>query len=287
MKRIHLQQIMQQYDKQLCVYEIDICNKETLDAIVDLERPDLLCHLAALAGVCRSVIEPEPFVQTNILGTVNVLEMAKKYGISHCVFASSSSVYGDADQIPCVEDQKTDLQINTYGITKKSLELFASMYCRLYGISCTCLRLFTVYGPRGRFDMAPFLFMDAIYHDKPITVFGDGTSVRDFIYITDVVDGIVQALKQADGFQIYNLGSDSSLPLSNFIQIIEEVTEKKAHIVHKSLVPGDVYATYADSSKARNMLEWQPTVFVKEGMEKMYEWYKKEYLTGVKRIFQS
>ncbi|HTM06550.1 MAG TPA: NAD-dependent epimerase/dehydratase family protein, partial [Patescibacteria group bacterium] len=220
MKRERLSLLQEQYKNQLYIYECSIENMSECEQIFQRHSIDVMCHLAAHAGVRSSIQNPQKFIKTNIEGTVNVLELAVKYGVKHCVLASSSSVYGNCDTIPFSEEQSTDKQTSVYGATKKSLELIAQVYNSLYGISTTCLRFFTVYGPYGRFDMSPFIFMDAIYNQKPITVFGDGTVVRDFTYIDDIVDGVIQALDAPLGFQIFNLGSTHTIVLNDFITLI-------------------------------------------------------------------
>jgi len=275
MKRERLSLLQEQYKNQLFIYECSIENMSECEQIFQRHSVDVICHLAAHAGVRSSIQNPQKFIKTNIEGTVNVLELAVKYGVKHCVLASSSSVYGNCEIIPFSEEQPTDKQTSVYGATKKSLELIAQVYNSLYGISTTCLRFFTVYGPYGRFDMSPFIFMDAIYNKKPITVFGDGTVVRDFTYIDDIVGGVIKALDTPLNFQIFNLGSTHTIVLNDFITLIEKIVGKKAIIQYKDFVKADVRQTQASVAKAYELLGYEPKVLLKDGLQKMFDWYLK------------
>lgn len=267
----------------LSVYYEDICDVEKLDSIFAQEKPDVVCHLAAQAGVRFSIEEPEYYVQTNIAGTLNVVQMACKYGVKHFVAASSSSVYGNKAEGPFKEDTITDFPCSPYAATKKAAEVLLYTYNHLYQIPCTCLRFFTVYGPRGRPDMAPFKFLDAIYHDKTITQYGDGTSLRDFTYVGDIVQALLLIVDKPRGFQIFNIGRGQPIKLNDFIQTIERVVGKKAIIKVEPMPLGDVLLTHADVTKLSEHIHYQPSVSLEEGIQSMYDWYKETYLPWVSR----
>ncbi len=254
----------------------DIKNKEQLDEIFQNNKVDKIIHLAARAGVRPSLKNPSLYQETNIKGTLNLLELAKKYNINHFVLASSSSVYGKNKKIPFCETDNVDNPISPYAATKKAAELLCRTYSHLYDINITCLRFFTVYGPRGRPDMAPYLFTEKIYKDLPIQRFGDGTAKRDYTFITDIVEGIIAAVEKPFKYEIINLGNNKPVELNQFIKVIEENINKKAVIEEKSIPPGDVLITFADIDKAKKLLGYEPKTTIEEGMKKFIEWYEKE-----------
>jgi len=280
LKRAHLARI-QTYDptgEKLCFYEVDICDKNALAAVWQKEKPSLVCHLAAYAGVPVSVSNPGPYLNTNILGMLNLLELAKEYPVKNFVFASSSSVYGNTARAPFQESESADMPCSPYAMSKRASEMLAYTYHHLHNIPCTGLRFFTVYGPYGRTDMAPFMFMQKIYNDQPIQVFGDANiRMRDFTYVDDIVDGIIKAIEKPHNFEIFNLGRGNPVTLQEFISTIERIVQKKAIIIKKRVPAGDVDATYADISKAERMLNYHPTVSLEEGMQRMFTWYMNEY----------
>lgn len=273
LKRKRLQQLLYDYEPRLKYYPVSITNRELLEEIFITEKPEKICHVAAQAGIRRSMLHPEEYVADNILGSLEILELAVKYEVQHLVFASSSSIYGQNEHGPFNEMMCTDQQISPYAVTKKSMELFAHTYHHLYGISCTCLRFFTVYGPWGRLDMAPFIFMDAMMQNKQIKVYGDGSALRDFTYVDDIVDGTIKALDIPLGFEIINIGRSEPVTLLDFIRILERVTGKNGNLLFESVKPGDVSLTYADISKARKLLGYEPKVSVSEGLENFHRWY--------------
>lgn len=269
--------------ENLSVYYEDICDLVTLDNIFAQEKPDVVCHLAAQAGVRFSIEQPEYYVQANIAGTLNIAQMTHKYGVKHLVAASSSSVYGNKAQGPFKEDTVTDFPCSPYAATKKAGELLLYTYHHLYQIPCTCLRFFTVYGPRGRPDMAPFKFLDSIYHEKVITQYGDGTSLRDFTYVGDIVKALLLIIDKPRGFQIFNIGRGQPIKLNDFIQTIERVVGKKANIKIEPMPLGDVLLTHADVTKLSEHIHYQPSVSLEEGIQNMYDWYQETYLPWVSR----
>lgn len=284
LKRKRLQQLQDTYQTQLKFYPFSITNKEKLDELFQNEQPTKICHIAAQAGVRRSMLYPEEYVSDNIVGSIVVLELAVKYGIKHLVMASSSSVYGQNEEGPFKETICTDQQISHYAVTKKSMELFAYTYHHIYGISCTCLRFFTVYGPWGRLDMAPFIFMDALMQNKPIKVYGDGSALRDFTYVGDIVDGVIAALDTPLGFEIINIGRSEPVTILDFIRTLEAVTGKKANLQFEPVKLGDVSLTYADVSKAKQLLNYEPKVHLAQGLAEMYQWYLTNYLPAIQSL---
>ena len=264
-------------NKSLQIYKADICNKRMMQVIFEREKPDVICHLAARAGVRPSIDDPEEYMRSNIMGTLVMFEMAKQFNINHVVFASSSSVYGERGMVPFKEDDPAGKQSSPYGMTKRAGELLAYTYHYLYHISITCLRFFTVYGPRGRIDMAPFIFLNAIHQGKKLIVFGDGSAIRDFTYIDDIVDGVIRSIDKSLGYEILNLGRGEPIVLIDFIRTVEKIVGKKAIIEHTQGFAGDVSVTHADVSKAQELLGYAPKTSVEEGMRSMYEWYLKIY----------
>jgi len=257
--------------------EIDICDFAALDKIFSSKKFDAICHLAAQAGVRYSLENPFAYEKANILGTLNLLELAKKHQVRNFIFASSSSVYGGNTKVPFSETDRVDNPVSLYAVTKKADELMAHTYHHLYGMNCTGLRFFTVYGPWGRPDMALFIFTKAIFEGRPIDVFNNGKMERDFTYIDDIIDGIIRAIDRNSGYEIYNLGNNKPIALEYFIQVIEKNIGAKTQ---KNLLPmqeGDVPKTWADIEKAKTKLGWEPKTGIEEGIEKFLQWYKEYY----------
>jgi len=256
-------------------YKEDIRNYDKLKKIFKKEKPEKIVHLAARAGVRASIQNPLLYQDVNIRGTLNLLDLAKDYKARSFVFASSSSVYGNQKKVPFSETDKVDNPISPYAATKRAAELLCYTYHHLYNMRITCLRFFTVYGPRGRPDMAPYKFTKLIIQGEPIPKYGDGTTKRDYTYIADIVKGVISAVDKELGFEIINLGNNKPVELNEFIRIIERVTSKKAVIKQLPMQPGDVSITYADISKAQRLLGYKPDTSIEEGMKKFVEWYKK------------
>jgi UDP-glucuronate 4-epimerase len=208
---------------------------------------------------------------------LNLLELAREYGITNFVYASSSSVYGDSPKIPFSVDDRADTPLSLYGATKKANELMAYAYSHLFGIPCTGLRYFTVYGPWGRPDMALFLFADAILNDRPINVYNYGRMKRDFTYVDDVVDGTIAALERPFAYEVFNLGNSDPIELMDFIGIIEEELGRKAQKNMMALQPGDVLETSADIGKSKEMLGFSPKTPIRKGIKKFLSWYREYY----------
>ena len=235
-------------------YHQDIQDLAGLKRIFGERSIGRVCNLAAQAGVRYSLKDPFSYQRSNVEGFLNLLELAREHGVDNFVYASSSSVYGKNRKIPYSVDDRVDNPISLYAATKKANELMAHAYSHLFSIPCTGLRYFTVYGPWGRPDMAPFKFMRWVLEGKEITRYGDGSSSRDYTYVGDIVAGIISALNSGLGFEIINLGNNEPVKLNDFIATIEKVTGKKAKITEKPLQAGDVPITYADISKARRLL---------------------------------
>jgi len=254
--------------------ECDVRNKEGLDRIFRNHNIDSIIHLAARAGVRPSINDPLLYQDVNIKGTLNLLELSKNYGIRNFVFGSSSSVYGAGVKIPFRENDGPIQPVSPYAVSKQACELFCYTYHHLYNIPMTCLRFFTVYGPRQRPDMAIHKFTHLINQGEEIPLYGDGTSKRDYTYISDIIDGILAALDEPRGFEIINLGDSETVELRQLVTLIEENMGKKSKIKNLPSQPGDVPLTYADISKAKTMLGYSPKVRIKEGIVKFIQWYK-------------
>ena len=234
---------------------------------------DAVINLAARAGVRASVENPSVYVEANVAGALNVLEMCRQFGVKKFVLASTSSLYGKEHPTPYREEMNTDRQLSPYAATKKAAEAMAYTYHFLHGLDVSVLRYFTVYGPAGRPDMTPLRFTQRISEGRPITVFGDGSQSRDFTYVDDIARGTISALRPV-GYDIFNLGSDEPLKLSAMITLIEELTGKKAQIDYRPWHPADMAATWADISKARAKLEWSPQTKFRDGLGKLVAWYE-------------
>lgn len=259
--------------KNLKLIKGDILDQKKLDECFT-DNYDVVIHLAAQAGVRNSIQNPEAYYQTNVIGTLKLLEMIKKMPKPHLVYASSSSVYGENNTSPFTEDSPTNNQISPYASSKKSAELLCQTYANLFNIKTTVLRFFTVYGPNGRPDMAPYLFMKAALKGTPITKFGSGESLRDYTYIDDIINGIVKSLEQKFNFEIFNLGNNQPITLNQLIATIEKITNKQIKQIKKKTPPGDVTNTCASIDKAKTVLEWTPKTSLEEGLTNLYLWMK-------------
>ena len=256
------------------IYKNDITDVGALAPVFKSNKIDAILHMAAKAGVRPSIENPLPYVKTNVEGTLNLLEMARQFKIRKFVFASSSSVYG-LGKVPFSENINVNSPISPYAATKISGELLCRTYNSLYKMPIVCLRLFTVYGPRGRPDMAPYKFMKLILEDKEIPMYGDGSSKRDYTYVADIVAGITASMESKISFEIINLGNSSPVDLKKFISVIEKHTGKKAKIKQMEEQKGDVPITYADISKAKKLLDWKPKTSLDTGIKNMVDWYLK------------
>lgn len=256
--------------------EGDIRDKALVKAIFQQGNFDTVVHLAAKAGVRPSIEDPVGYVDTNINGTAVLLEAAREAKIKKFIFASSSSVYGNNKKVPFSETDNVDNPISPYAATKKAGELICYTYSHLYQIDITCLRFFTVYGPRQRPDLAIHKFAQLMEQNKPIPVYGDGSMERDFTYIDDILDGIVASMKRCKGYAIYNLGESRPVRLDVLIAELEKALGKKALINRLPEQPGDVNRTFADVQKAVRELNYQPKTHLADGLKRFVEWLRKK-----------
>jgi len=259
------------------IIEADISDYEAMEKVFEDYSFDKICHLAAQAGVRYSLEKPFVYENTNVKGTLVLLELCRKFKVKDFVFASSSSVYGDNKKQPFSELDRVDTPISLYATTKKSNEEIAYVYHHLFGLNCTGLRFFTTYGPYGRPDMALFIFTKAILEGKEIKVFNNGNMARDFTYISDTISGILSALDNAFKYEIFNIARGEKVKLPDFIKEIEKNLGVKAKKRFLPLQPGDVPESLADISKAREMIGYNPKVSIKEGVKKFVDWYKEFY----------
>ena len=259
------------------VHKVDVADKKVLRRIFSKYKLTKICHLAGQAGVRYSIENPYTYEESNVLGTLNMLELAKDYKVKDFIFASSSSVYGANKKMPFKESDKTETPMSLYAATKKTQELMAYTYHSLYGLNCTGLRFFTVYGDWYRPDMALFLFAEKMFSDKPINVFNKGKMKRDFTYIDDIVNGVVAALDKAYPYEVFNLAGGKSVELMTYIKELEKAVGKKAKKRMLSIQAGDVPGTAADISKARKMLNYNPQTTIQTGIQKFVDWYKEYY----------
>lgn len=270
---------------------IDIADTAALRKVFDQYRPDAVVHLAAQAGVRYSIENPEAYVSSNLIGFANVLECCRKHEVQHLVFASTSSVYGANTTVPFSEHHTTDHPVSFYAATKKANEAMAHSYAWLYGLPCTGLRFFTVYGPWGRPDMALFKFTDAILKGVPIEVYNNGDMVRDFTYIDNIVEGVIRILEKppkknpnwnaaapdpassAAPYRIFNIGNGQPVKLMRYIEVLEECLGRKAEIRFLPMQPGDVHSTYADTSELDKAVGYKPSTPIEIGVRKFVDWY--------------
>jgi len=268
--------IAKKFSEQFELVTGDIRNPDHLKMIFQKNQVDSVVHLAARAGVRPSIVEPLFYEDVNIRGTIALLEACKEHKIKNLIFASSSSVYGENQRVPFTEGDLDIQPISPYGATKRAGELLCYSYHHLYGMNIACLRIFTAYGPRQRPEMAIHKFARLIDQGEKIPLFGDGSSRRDYTYIDDLIEGILGVIHYHKGFEVYNLGESQTTSLIELIKLIEGTFGKKANIEMLATQPGDVSITYADITKAKNMLGYQPKVKMEEGIRRFVEWYKEQ-----------
>ncbi|MDP3989973.1 MAG: GDP-mannose 4,6-dehydratase [archaeon] len=265
---------LKQIQDQITFYEISIWDYDKLKTVFQNHKFDVVCHLAAQAGVRYSLENPFAYEKANSLGTLTILQLMKEFDINKIVYASSSSVYGGNEKTPFSEEDNVDKPISLYAATKRANELYAYTYHHLYGFNCFGLRFFTVYGPWGRPDMALYKFTKAIIDETPIDVYNNGEMKRSFTYISDIVDGVLRSIDRVSGYEILNLGNDETVELSYFISCIEKELGKTAI---KHLMPiqaGDVPVTFADCTKSKKILDWKPKVSIDDGVKHFVKWYQ-------------
>jgi len=257
------------------MYEADIRDAAALEQIFSETQFDVIVHLAARAGVRPSLAEPKLYAETNINGTLNLLELARKHEVKQFVFGSSSSVYGVNEKVPFAEDDPIFNPISPYAATKGAGELICHTYSHLYDMRCVCLRFFTVYGARQRPDLAIHKFTRMIDEGRAIPVFGDGSTRRDYTYVDDILQGVRAAMEYSgSNYEIFNLGESQTVELRELIALIERSLDKSAVIDRQPMQPGDVPVTYADISRAREKLGYNPTTKIADGIPKFVEWYR-------------
>lgn len=265
-------------------YKGDLAEAEDVNTVFEKYRPDIVVNLGAQAGVRYSIDNPESYIESNIIGFFRILEACRHYPVHHLVYASSSSVYGGNDKVPFETTDMVDRPVSLYAATKKSDELMAYAYCKLYGIKATGLRFFTVYGPMGRPDMAYFKFAKKIMEGEPIQIYNNGDMMRDFTYIDDVVTGVVNILcnppKEDDlgaAYKIYNIGNHKPVRLMDFIETLERCLGREAVKEYLPMQPGDVYQTYADVSDLMHDYDFKPDTPIEDGLKEFVAWFKEYY----------
>ncbi|MCL4158642.1 UNVERIFIED_CONTAM: hypothetical protein GTU68_061002 [Idotea baltica] len=269
------------YGDKFTFIRLKLEDREELPKLFENANIVAVCNLAAQAGVRYSLENPESYIDSNIVGFLNLLECCRHNKVEHLVYASSSSVYGLNEKIPFSTDDSVDNPISIYAASKKSNELMAHTYSHLFGMTTTGLRFFTVYGPWGRPDMALFLFTDAILNDRPIKVFNHGKMERDFTYVDDIVEGVVRILtkstKDRSLYKVYNIGNNNCVKLNDFIEAIEEQVGKKAEKELLPMQPGDVKRTWADVESLIRDYNYHPDTAIKDGVKEFVDWYKSYY----------
>ncbi len=259
---------------QFSLREVDICDKENLRKVFLANKFDTIVHLAARAGVRPSLLKPKLYSDTNIGGTLNLLELAREFKVKQFVFSSSSSVYGVNYKVPFSETYKISQPISPYAATKAAGELLCHTYSHLYDIRAVCLRFFTVYGARQRPDLAIHKFSRLIWENKPVEMFGDGTTRRDHTYIDDIIAGVRAAIDYSrTNYEVFNLGESQTIELRKLIELLEKNLGKRAVIKRRPMQPGDVPQTFADITKAGKLLNYKPQTKIEEGIKKFVGWF--------------
>lgn len=265
---------------RLTFYEADIRDAEHMQRIVAQHRPDVIAHLAALGGVRYSIGRAPLYTDVNLCGTVNLLEAARSAGVTHFVFASTSSVYGATGRIPFEESDACNQPLAPYPATKKAGEVMGYTYHNLHGLNFTALRFFSVYGPRGRPDMMPFMVINRVVTGQEIPLFDAGQMKRDWTYVDDVVAGVVAAIDRRLGYEIINLGRGEPVLMADFVEIIQRLVGKAAVLSTPPAPASEPKINFADISKARRMLDYHPQTMVDAGLAHMWDWYRREILSA-------
>ena len=263
-------------NERFVLIEGDLRNRDQVQQTVQQFRPDRVVHLAAMAGVRPSIERPQVYQEVNIGGTLNLLDAMKECDVSRLIFGSTSSVYGDTCTPPFRESEAADRPCSPYAATKRAAEVLTYTYHHLHGLQVTCLRFFTVYGPRQRPEMAVHRFARLMARGRPVPMFGDGSSSRDYTYIDDILDGVIRAIDHEEDYGIYNLGESKVTRLKDLIGMLEEALGMRAEIQQLDTQPGDVPATCADITKAREVLGYDPQVLTKEGIRRFVTWFREQ-----------
>lgn len=260
------------------VVEDDIRNKQSMDELFARETPEIVIHLAAMAGVRPSIANPELYYDVNVTGTLSLLEVCRSYGVGKFIFASSSSVYGNNDRVPFAESDFVDHPISPYAATKKAGELLCHTYHSLYGIDMACLRFFTVYGPRQRPDLAIHKFARLLADGHELPFYGDGSTQRDYTYIDDIIDGVYKSMLWVTAgekrFDVFNLGESQTITLNHMVKTLEEAMGVKAKLNRMPMQPGDVLRTYADITKSKQKLGYNPSTDFQQGIKRFIKWFR-------------
>ena len=264
---------LNQYPKFRMV-EGDIRDRELVLSLFEAEKFDAVAHLAALAGVRNAVKYPDLYIEVDYNGSQNLMDGARLHGVGNFVFASTSSVYGDTKQIPFVETDPCARPLQPYAAAKRGIEMLGFTYHHLYGLNFTVVRFFTVYGPNGRPDMMAYLVLDSITKGREIPLYNNGEMWRDWTFVEDITDGVTLALDKPLGYEILNLGRGEPTKLRDFVDMLEELAGGTGNFVIKPKISADVVNTYSDTTKAINMLGYNPTVSVREGVTRFWEWYR-------------
>ena len=254
--------------------EADICDRDAMARLFSSHRFDAVINLAARAGVRQSVENPWVYFDTNATGTLNLLDLCRRFSVGKFLLASTSSLYGDAKTQPFTEAMATDTPLSPYAASKKAAEMICHTYHHLHGIDVSIVRYFTVYGPAGRPDMSLFRFTQWVSEGRPVILYGDGSQSRDFTYVDDIARGTVLAATKRVGYEIINLGSDAPWVLIDTLRLIEALAGKKAQIEHRPMHAADVKATWADVTKAKTLLGWKAEVDAKTGITRLVDWYR-------------
>ncbi|MBV1878341.1 MAG: NAD-dependent epimerase [Pseudomonadales bacterium] len=283
LKQSRLKQLAADDTNNLFKFEkIDICDADALAQLLEKNTINSIVHLAAQAGVRFSIENPHAYIEANIKGFMNILELSRQAGVAHLVYASSSSVYGNNEKIPFSTSDLVDHPVSMYAATKKSNELMAHVYSHLYAIPTTGLRFFTVYGPWGRPDMSPFIFAESILNDRPIKLFNEGKHKRDFTYVDDIVDGVIKVLdkpaskciESGAAYKVYNIGNNDPVALMDYVGTLENALGKKAICEMAPLQPGDVAVTFANIDDLQQEIGYRPDTPLDQGIQKFVDWYK-------------
>ena len=279
-KRANLREVLAEAPDpgKLIFHEADIRDEAAMEALFTEHKPDVVIHLAAMAGVRASIEDPRLYLDVNLGGTLTLLDAARRHGHPHFVFASTSSVYGRTKVIPFIESDRADRPLAPYPASKRAAELLGYSYFHLYGQQFTALRFFTVYGPRGRPDMMAYLVLDNIFEGKEVPLYNNGQMHRDWTYVDDIVAGIVAAADRPLGYEIINLGRGQPTLLADFVGLIEGLAGKRSNLTDKPMPAADMEYTYANVERARELLDYAPKVTVEQGVKRFWEWYQRAVL---------
>jgi UDP-glucuronate 4-epimerase len=267
------------HDKNFSLYRVDIRNLDELRTVFEKEKPTHVAHLAAKADTRAAVENPRVYVSVNMDGTLNMLELCREFGVQMTVLASSGSVYGNNPNVPWKEDERTDFPLSAYGVTKKAMELLAYTYHHNFNMHIICLRYFNVYGENNRPTMVPYMWAKAFLTGEEIEMSGEGTRRRDFTYVGDVADATMLALESSLGYEVINVADSKPHSLTDLFAVFEKVTGVAPPVRKRSSHPASVNEMYADSSKAKKLLGWEPKVFLEEGVTRLVAWFKANRLT--------